>query len=163
MTSINLQLAQPCGHWAVMASNKASFFNATSYVVVGNSRTKGFPVITYRNLRRMGKTVYPVDLGGGDTVEGDKAYASVAEVPGDVDAAIIEVPAEQTLAAAKSVVEAGIGHVWLHQRSDTPAVVSYLRDHQVDYHTNGCAVMYTNNRLSMHSIHRGLWKMLGKY
>ena len=146
-----------------MASNKARFFDASSFAVVGNSQTKGFPLITYGNLRTMGKTVYPVDLGGAATVAGDTAYGSVAKIPGKVEAAIVEVPRRDTMDAVVQVVEAGIKDVWIHQRSETGAVVSYLRDKGIGYHIGGCAGMYTNNRLSYHSVHKRLWKLLGKY
>lgn len=146
-----------------MASRKEQFFDANSFAVIGNSRTKGFPRLTYGYLRTMGKTVYPVDLGGGPTVEGDTAYASVADLPGDVEAAIIEVPRIETMDALRPVVDAGIKRVWFHQKSDTPEVVSYCRDQGLDFHVGGCAVMYTHNHLSYHTVHKQLWKLLGRY
>jgi predicted CoA-binding protein len=146
-----------------MASRKEQFFDANSFAVIGNSRTKGFPKLTYKYLRTMGKTVYAVDLGGGATVEGDPAYPSVDDLPGEVEAAIIEVPRGKTMDALRPVVEAGIKRVWFHQKSDTPAVASYCRDEALDFHVGGCAVMYTHNRLSYHSVHKRLWKLLGKY
>lgn len=146
-----------------MASSKEQFFEAQSFVVVGDTKSKGFPKITYGNLRRMGKTIYPVDLAGKPQVEGDTAYASVADIPGEVDAAIIEVRRRDTMDAVKQAVAAGIKDIWLHQGSHTGAIVSYCREQGVAYHIDGCAVMYTNNRLSYHSIHKRLWKLLGKY
>jgi predicted CoA-binding protein len=146
-----------------MASDKARFFDSPSFVVVGNTVAKGFPVISYRNLRRMGKTVYPVDLGGAAQIEGDEAFASVDAIPGQVEAAILELPRSATMDGLRAVVDAGIRRVWFHQKSDTPEAVSFCRQNGVDFHTGGCAVMYTNDRLSYHSIHKGLWKMLRRY
>ncbi len=146
-----------------MPSAKASFFDLQSYAVVGNSRTKGFPMITYDNLRRRNKKVYPVDIGGHATIAGDAAYGSVSDLPETVEAAIVELPRYATMEAVKQVADAGIKNVWLHQRSDSDAVLRYCQDKGLRVHTGGCAVMYTNDRLSYHTVHKNLWKMLGKY
>ncbi len=146
-----------------MPSTKQSFFDLQSYAVIGNSRTKGFPMITYGNLRRRNKTVYPVDIGGKATISGDAAYASLQDLPAPVEAAIVELPRYATMEAVKQIADAGIKNVWLHQRSESDEVLRYCNDEGLQVHAGSCAVMYTNDRLSYHSVHKKLWKMLGKY
>jgi len=146
-----------------MPSDKERFFELHSYAVIGNTRTKKFPVITYRNLRRMGKKVYPIDLGGRTEIEGDRAYCNVAELPEPVEGAIVEVKRPETLAAVKAVAAAGIKDVWLHQMSDTPEAVAFCREQGANVRYGSCAVMYTNKRLSYHTVHQKLARLLGKY
>ncbi len=146
-----------------MPSDKEQFFQLHSFAVIGNSSTKKFPVITYRNLRRMGKKVYPVDLGGRSSIEGDRAYGSLAALPEPVDGAIVEVKKADTLDAVKAVAAAGIKEVWLHQLSDTPEALAFCREQGAHVRHGSCAVMYTNDRLSYHTVHQKLARLLGKY
>lgn len=144
------------------SSNNEQFFLRLSFAVIGDSKRKGFPVLTYGGLRRMGKTVYPVDLGGATAIKGDTAYPSLSAVPKPVDAAVVEVPRSETLDALKQVADAGIKDVWLHMRTDTPEALAFCREHGINARHGSCAVMYTGAG-SYHRIHRGLAKLVRKY
>ncbi len=146
----------------MMSSENEQFFLRLSFAVIGNSKRKGFPVLTYSGLRRMGKTVYPVDLGGATTIKGDAAYQSLSALPKPVDAAVVEVPRSETLDAVKQVADAGIKDVWLHMRTDTPEVLAYCREHGINVRHGTCAVMYTGAG-SYHRVHRGLAKLFRQY
>ncbi len=146
----------------MMPSKNEQFFQRSSFAVIGNSKRKPFPVLTYGGLRRMGKTVYPVDLGGATTIKGDAAYQSLSALPQPVDAAIVEVPRNETLDAVKQVAEAGIMDVWLHMRTDTPEALAFCREHGINARHGSCAVMYTGAG-SYHRVHRGLAKLFRKY
>jgi len=146
-----------------MPSEKETFFNLSCFAVVGNSDLKRFPVLTYGNLRLLGKTVFPVELGSPSSVEGDRAFKSLAELPGPVEGVIIELPKEHVMAVAQQAAQAGIKHVWLHMGSDTPEVLTFCREQGMQVRRGTCAVMYTKQGLSYHSIHKLIMKLTGRY
>jgi len=140
-------------------STKSEFFSAQKYALVGDSRDRKFPNMTRRYLEERGKTVYPVDLGG--TTEG--AVSTLDQLPSDVEAAIIEVPKERTAGVVEDAVARGIPRVWIHQMTDSPEAVALCKERGVPLETGGCAVMYLAPTTTPHAIHRGIWKLIGRY
>jgi acetyl coenzyme A synthetase (ADP forming)-like protein len=87
-----------------------AFFRPRSIAVIGASRTPGtvgYEIID--NLLADGFTgaVYPVNPNA-VAVHSVPAYASIADVPGDVDLAVIAVPKELVLAAAEACGVKGV-------------------------------------------------------
>lgn len=83
------------------------FFRPKSVAVIGASDTSARPnTAMWRKIRdwgeKWGATVYPVNPNR-DTIDGVKAYDSVAEVPGDLDLAVILVG--QAVEAFEAVLE----------------------------------------------------------
>jgi predicted CoA-binding protein len=144
-----------------MPSAYARFWEHKSFVVIGDSATKGFPLLTYRGLKKMGKKVIPIDLGA-DVVDGDKAFRKIEEIPGPVEAAVLEVPREKTAEILTRVAAAGIRDVWIHQKTDTPQALETARKQGLSVLTGNCAVIYVNPT-SFHKVHRWIWRLLGKY
>ena len=54
-----------------MPSNYETFFNGQKFAVVGNSDKMNFPVLTYRGLKNLSKTVFPVDVKANE-IDGDR-------------------------------------------------------------------------------------------
>lgn len=140
-------------------SGKPDFFTHQRFAVVGDSRDKKFPRYTQKYLQEQGKTVYAVDLAGGQTGYLD----SLAEVPDDAEAVIIEVAKEQTADAVSQALGRGFRRIWLHQMTDTPEAVQRATAAGATVETGGCAVMYLAPTLSPHALHRGIWKLIGRY
>jgi len=145
-----------------MASNYETFFTLGSFAVVGHSKTKPFPMLSYRKLKKLGKTVYAVDPST-DSIDGDKAYANLAALPNPVDGLIVEVPKAETKDWVAAAADAGIKDVWVHMAHDTPEAVALAKDKGINLRTGTCAVMYLNPGLSYHSIHKLIMKATGKY
>jgi acetyl coenzyme A synthetase (ADP forming)-like protein len=85
------------------------FLRPRAVAVIGASRrpgTVGWEIL--RNIRSGGFTgkVYAVNRGPG-AVQGQRAYASIADVPEPVDLAVIVIPAAQVCAAARECAAAG--------------------------------------------------------
>lgn len=147
-----------------MPSEKERFFSLHSFAVVGNSDLKPFPRLTYLNLRAtQGKRVFPVELGSPSTVEGDRAYESLAALPEEVEGVIVELPRDQVMPVVQQAAEAGIKEVWLHMKSDSPEVLWFCREHGINVRWGSCAVMYTQQKFSFHSIHKLIEKLLRRY
>jgi predicted CoA-binding protein len=146
-----------------MPSECEGFWDAASYAIVGRqSSKKAYPKITYGALKEKGKTVYPIDPGSGE-VEGDKAYPDFASLPSPVQAAILELPKEETAAWVAKAADAGVERIWIHQMTDTPEALAEAEKRGLKVITGHCAVMYNKPGMSMHAPHRWIWKMLGKY
>jgi predicted CoA-binding protein len=145
-----------------MASSYETFFDLGSFAVVGNTAKKNFPVLTYRGLINAGKTVYAVDPSS-ETIEGDRAFADLEQLPARVDAAILEVPREDTEGWVAKVAEAGIRDLWIHMGRETPEAIALARAKGLDVRSGTCAVMYLTPGFTYHSIHKWIMKLAGKY
>jgi predicted CoA-binding protein len=145
-----------------MASNYEAFFDLDSFAVVGRSQVKPFPILTYRALKKLGKTVFPVNPDGGE-IDGDGTYTDLASLPQPVAGVIIETPKDETRAWVKQAAAAGVRDVWVHMAHDTPEAVAAARENGINLRTGTCAVMYLKPGLSYHSIHKAIMQALGKY
>jgi len=145
-----------------MASNYETFFDLGSFAVVGHSELKPFPILSYRGLKAMGKTVYAVDPNT-TLIDGAATYPELALLPAPVEGLIIEVPKTETRDWIAAAAAAGIKHVWVHMAHDTPEAIALAEEKGINLRTGTCAVMYLNPGLSYHSIHKAIMKLTGKY
>jgi uncharacterized protein len=145
-----------------MSSDYESFWTFDRYVVVGNSSRHPFPRLTYGGLKHIGKTVYAVDPSTSQ-LDGDPTFSSLTALPGPVQAAVLEVPPDETAVWMKKAIDAGIKEIWLHRGTDSPEAVSLARDHGVRLRHGTCAVMYLDRGLSFHSLHRFVQKLRHKF
>lgn len=88
------------------------FFKPRSIAVIGASRTPGRPGYTLvENLRAAyGGEIYPINTQV-DSIAGLKAYPSVMDVPGNIDLAVILIPAEQAVSAVRQCAEKNVAAV----------------------------------------------------
>jgi acetyl coenzyme A synthetase (ADP forming)-like protein len=96
-------------HEAVVASLRP-FFEAGTVAVVGASRMRGsIGGELFRNIlaANFEGAAYPVNLKG-EPVAGVQAYTSVADIPGDVDLAVISLPGEAVHDAADEALRKGV-------------------------------------------------------
>jgi len=145
-----------------MPSDREQFWNAKSYAVVGDSAKRRFPKTTYNALKNANRTVVPIDPSEG-TIEGDKAYPDFTYVQPMPEAAVIEVPKEETESWVEKAAAAGIKKVWIHMGTDTPEALAAAEKHGMQICSGTCAVMYTVPGFTGHSVHRGIMKVLKKY
>ncbi len=145
-----------------MASNYETFWENDCFAVVGDKAKQNFPILTYRGLKKLGKDVFPVDPSV-DEIEGDQAYATLKDIPTQVDAVVLEVPKDDTRDWVAKVADAGIKDVWVHMGRETPEALDLARDKGMNARTGTCAVMYVKPEPSYHSIHRWFMKLARKY
>jgi predicted CoA-binding protein len=84
-----------------------------------------------RAFRHQGYTVVAVNPNA-EVVEGETAYASVLDYPGEIDEATVYVPAREGLVVIEQVARKGIKVVWLNPGADAPAVVARARELGLD-------------------------------
>ena len=145
-----------------MTSNYETFWEHQSFAVIGHESKQNFPVLTYRGLKKQGKTVYPVDPSV-KQIEGDRAFADLACLPEKVEAVVLEVPQEETAAWVGRAAAAGVRDVWIHMGRDTPEALVVADENGLNVRSGTCAVMYVTGGFTYHSIHKGIMKLMGKY
>lgn len=145
-----------------MSSNRETFWNNSSFALVGHSAKKNFPVLTYRGLKMSGKKVFPIDPEASE-IEGDKAYPDFGSLPEKVDAVILELPKEETAEWVGKAAEAGLKDIWLHQKSDTPEALALAEKKGMNVRYGTCAVMYVTPGLTFHSIHKWVMKLTNNF
>jgi acetyl coenzyme A synthetase (ADP forming)-like protein len=107
-TGAYLERVDERDHVAVAASLKPFFSPRTVAVVGASSRRGSIGGELFRNVLEAGfdGIVYPVNLKG-EPVAGVRAYPTVAEIPDEIDLAVICVAGEHVLAAAEDALHAG--------------------------------------------------------
>jgi len=145
-----------------MPSNYETFFSGQKYAVVGNTEKMNFPVLTYRGLKHLSKTVFPVDPKANE-IDGDRVYSDLSRLPEQVDRAIFELPKKEMESWILKASEAGIKDVWIHLGCDTKEAVKLAEEKGINLRTGTCAVMYVSPDPSFHSIHKWIMKILKKY
>jgi uncharacterized protein len=145
-----------------MPSEHETFWLMSRYAVVGHSKLRPFPRLTYGALKKSKQTVYAVDPST-DRIEGDPCYPSISALPGPVDAVVIEVPAIETLQWVKLAVDHGVKDIWLHRNTDSPEAVAFAKEHGIRLRTGTCAVMYLHRGFSPHAVHGFIRRLMGKY
>lgn len=137
------------------------FLSQRNVAFVGASRdSRQFANAVYRHLRDGGRTLYPVNRNAGAaTIEGDAAYARLADVPDPVDGVFVMVPARDAAGVVREAVERGIPRVWLHRgigpSSVSPEAVQACAENGVEVVDGACPLMFGDHVGFMHRVHRG--------
>jgi predicted CoA-binding protein len=146
-----------------MPSSREEFWTQSSYAVIGDSGGgRKFPELTYKGLKRLGKTVFPVDPAA-DEIDGDTTYPDLSSLPRPVDAAVLEVAKKDAAAWMESIVAADIRNVWVHQSTETPEALEKAEGAHLRCERGTCAVMYVTPGFTGHSFHRWVMKLARKY
>jgi predicted CoA-binding protein len=136
------------------------FLAQRNIAVAGVSRDpKQLANAVYRRLREGGRTVYAVNPNT-DTVEGDRCYRSLADVPSPVDGVIVVVPAAKSAEVVRAALDRGVPRVWLHRgagpSSVSPEAVELCRSAGVPVIDGACPLMFDEPVGFMHKMHRVL-------
>jgi uncharacterized protein len=125
---------------------------------VGASRdTKEFANSVYRRLREGGRTLYPVHRDAAE-IEGDRAFARLADVPDPVDGVVIMAPAGTEVDITREAIERGVPRVWLHRGAGQGAVpveaVALCQEASVPVVDGACPLMFEGHVGGVHRLHR---------
>jgi len=145
-----------------MASDFEMFWENDSFAVVGHSTDKPFPVLTYRGLQQLGKTVFAVDPTI-EEIDGERTFPEFGYLPRRVDAVVLEVPKKETRDWVDRAARAGIRNVWIHMGTETPEALALASERGLNVRSGTCAVMYVTPRFTYHSLHRWAMKLAGRY
>jgi len=116
-----------------------------------------------KELVKKGIKVYPVNPHA-DTLEGEKCYHHIAELPEEVKSLIIATKAKYTEAILKEVNNSGIKRVWMQKGagkgSASAEAVSYCKQNNIPYVYGFCPMMFFGT--GMHKFHFWMRTHLGK-
>jgi predicted CoA-binding protein len=118
----------------------------TTVAVVGatDNPTKYGSVI-YRDLKRKGYQVYPVNPNRA-TVDGDPAFPSLEALPVVPTMVNIVVPPQATLQVLKTAAEMGLDNVWVQPGAESAEVMAYLSEQGFNYLANACIMVRSRVR-----------------
>lgn len=113
----------------------------TTIAIVGaTDNASKYGSVIYRDLKRKGFKLYPVNPNRA-TVDGDKAYPSLAELPEKPTIVNIVVPPTITLEVLQQCLELGLMNVWLQPGAENPTVLTYLQEKGFNYLALTCIMV----------------------
>lgn len=138
------------------------FLAQRTLAVVGASRSgKKFGNTIYRELRARGYRVLPIHPQAAQ-IEGDPAYAGFAALPEAVGGVVVCVPPAQAEQVVGQAAAAGIRRAWLQQGAESEAALRLGQEQGMTIIAGECIMMFAASRAFPHSMHRFIWKLLGK-
>lgn len=139
----------------------ADFLDQRTLAVVGVSRSgQKFGNRAAAELRRKGYRVIPVHPEA-ESIEGERCYPSLRNLPERVGGVLVVVPPPQTEKVVREAADAGIRRVWLQQGAESDAAIEYCREHGMSVVHGMCILMFAQPT-GAHKLHGWLWKLLGK-
>lgn len=97
----------------------------------------------YRDLKNKGYNVTPINPKE-DTIEGDKAYASIEMMEKLPDIANFVVPPPIAMKIAQHLVGLGIKHLWFQPGSESNELEAWLKNNDgIKYLINSCIMVET--------------------
>ena len=148
-----------------MMTTKAAvsdFVAQRALAVVGVSRSREkFGNMAFRELKAKGYRVLPVNRNV-DSIEGERCYPSLKELPEPVGGVLVVVPPAETVKVVQDAVEAGIQRVWLQRGAESEAAIRTCEQHGVSVVSGECILMFAEPTGFGHRMHRWMRKLFGK-
>lgn len=117
--------------------------DGSSVAVVGATDDPSkYGAVIYRDLKRKGFEVYPVNPNR-PTVDGDPAYPDLASLPVTPTVVNFVVPPSETLRVLEEAKQLGIENVWVQPGAESPGVMRYLQEENFSYLANSCIMVRT--------------------
>ena len=139
-----------------------NFIDSKHIGIVGVSRSKmKFGSTAYRTLKQKDYHLYPVNPAL-ETIDGERCYRDVGELPGEVDALLITVAPDKAEKIIESLGNGRFRRVWFQRGADFSSAAQKARDKGMEVVTGKCILMYAAPVQSIHSFHRFVVKLFGK-
>jgi predicted CoA-binding protein len=71
----------------------------------------------FKRFKELGREVYAINPNA-EEVEGERCYASLADLPAPPDAVVVGTPADKAIEIARQCEDAGVQQVWFHRSID---------------------------------------------
>lgn len=115
-----------------------TFVKAQCWAVVGASGDRSkFGNITFRELQRRGKRVYPVNTRA-KTVEGETCYPNLKALPETVERVLIVVPPKQGQKVVREAEECGLMNVWFQPGAESDEALAFCEEHGMEAIAGHC-------------------------
>jgi len=124
----------------------AEFLGRERFAVAGVSRDGGAAAnYIFKRFKESGREVYAINPNA-ETVEGERCYASVAELPVEVEAVVVGTHRDQAVDVARQCKAAGVPYVWFHRSIDggsfTREAAELCSDYGATVIPGGCPMMH---------------------
>ncbi|WP_151082881.1 CoA-binding protein [Nocardioides cynanchi] len=143
-----------------------SFLACRRVAVTGVSRDSanhGSNVV-YCRLRERGYEVFAINPNA-ETVEGDRSYARLEDVPGGIDLVVIGTRPERAEETMKECIALGMTRVWMHRAfgggSVDRSAVDLGRAHGITVIDGGCPCMFAPTDDGAHRFLRRVCMLTG--
>ena len=113
---------------------------ATIAVVGATDNAQKYGNVIYKDLKRKGYRVYPVNPGR-DSVDGDTAYATVADLPVAPDIIDLVVPAEIGVKVVRQALDVGYDRIWVQPGAESPELLRLLQESDAEYIADACIMV----------------------
>lgn len=144
-----------------MNADSRDFVAEKTLAVVWVPRERGFGKQLFAHLKRKGYKVLPVNAKA-DSIAGERCYRRLDDLPEPVGGVVTVVPPAETEKIVEDCARLGIRRVWMQQGSESSAAVERCRALGISAVAGQCLIMHTDAGFP-HSVHRLIWKMIGKY
>lgn len=115
--------------------------SGTTLAIIGATDSPGkYGGIIYRDMKAKGFTVYGVNPGR-DTVDGDRCYPKVADLPEIPTMAVFVVPAPRGVRVLADCKAAGIENIWVQPGAFSPALREALEEGGFDWTAEACVMV----------------------
>ena len=120
----------------------ADFFGGGRWAVVGVSRDPyKYGYIVHRRLKTRGEEVFAVNPSV-DEVDGEPCYASLADLPEEVDQIVIVLPPGRTERVVEEAAAQGIKKVWMQPGAESSTAVEYCRAQGINVVSGRCILTH---------------------
>ncbi|HOD66061.1 MAG TPA: CoA-binding protein [candidate division Zixibacteria bacterium] len=141
----------------------AKFASPAPIAVVGaTDETRKFGGYLYRELKRQGYRVYPVNARRAE-VDGDRAYRSLRDIPDDVEGAVVAIRPDRAGEVVADALARGIRRIWFQQGADFTEAARTAREAGMETVVGKCILMYAGKARGVHRFHAVLARLFGRY
>lgn len=113
----------------------------TTVAVVGaTDNPSKYGYVIYRDLKRKGFTVFPVNPNR-ESVDGDESFPTLEDLPSRPTIINLVVPPKVALGVIEQCQTLGWKNVWLQPGAESPETLRYLQEHGFNYLANACIMV----------------------
>jgi hypothetical protein len=147
-------------------SAASAFLGSGRIAVVGASPDRAsFGGTLYRALRDHGNDVVAVNRSA-TPIDGEEAFADLADVPGTVDGVLVVVDRDRAADVVHAAADRGVERVWLFKGiggrgADSDEAIALCRHHGIEVIAGACPLMFLEPVAAVHRIHRAIRRAAG--
>lgn len=139
------------------------FLENKQLAIVGiSSKKPKFGNLAYKELSKKGYELYPVHPKA-KSIDEASCSKSLDSISVDIGGVFVSVKPDEAEKVVKSAHQAGIKNVWLQQGAESDAAIKFCKDNGMNVVYGECILMFAEPVGFLHKMHRGVWKLLGKY
>lgn len=118
--------------------------DVTIAIVGANNNPSKFGNVIYRDLKRKGYKLFPINPFSA-AIDGDKAYANLAQLPHKPVIVNFVTPPAVTLKVLEECWKLGLNNVWLQPGSESQEVMAFIQEKKFNYLANACIMVETRS------------------